>query len=87
MATDLCSVLPVDSVSALSGLLQVPIPEPLRSGMVALAFSDFALTYGLEHMLRAAFPASTPPKKGYQAILNKKSNRQRHLNHSAKKQH
>eukprot|EP00891_Asterochloris_glomerata_P000411 jgi/Astpho2/411/Aster-03461 len=65
----------------------VPIPEPLRSGMVALAFSDFALTYGLEHMLRAAFPASTPPKKGYQAILNKKSNRQRHLNHSAKKQH
>ena len=55
--------------------------------MVALAFSDFALTYGLEHVLRAAFPASTPPKKGYQAILHKKSNRRVHLNHSAKKQH
>jgi hypothetical protein len=48
--------------------LQVPIPEPLRSGIVILSCIDFAICLSWERMLRYSFPAKIPPQKGYMAF-------------------
>ena len=49
-------------------LMQVPIPEPLRSGIVILSCIDFGVCLGWERMLRYSFPARIPPQKGYMAF-------------------
>lgn len=48
--------------------VQVPIPEPLRSGIVVLSCLDFLVCLGWETMLRYTFPAKIPPQKGYMAF-------------------
>ena len=49
-------------------VVQVSIPEPLRSGIVVLSCIDFAICLSWERMLRHAFPAKIPPQKGYMAF-------------------
>lgn len=49
-------------------MLQVPIPEPLRSSIVVLSCIDFAVCLSWERMLRYSFPARIPPQKGYMAF-------------------
>lgn len=49
-------------------LVQVPIPEPLRSGIVVLSCIDFTVCLGWERFLRHTFPAKIPPQKGYMAF-------------------
>lgn len=49
-------------------LVQVPIPEPLRSGIVVLSCIDFIVCLGWERCLRYKFPAKIPPQKGYMAF-------------------
>lgn len=48
--------------------VQVPIPEPLRSGIVVLSCIDFIVCLGWERFLRFKFPAKIPPQKGYMAF-------------------
>ena len=48
--------------------MQVPIPEPLRSGIVVLSCLDFIVCLGWERMLRFTFPAKIPPQKGFMAF-------------------
>ena len=49
-------------------LVQVPIPEPLRTGIVVLSCVDFIVCLGWERFLRYRFPAKIPPQKGYMAF-------------------
>ena len=49
-------------------LSQVPIPEPLRTGIVVLSVVDFVVCLAWERWLRHTFPAKIPPQKGYMAF-------------------
>ncbi|EFJ41014.1 hypothetical protein VOLCADRAFT_107850 [Volvox carteri f. nagariensis] len=45
----------------------VPIPHHIKVQLVGLSFGAFLLTWHLERILRALFPAPVPPPKGYQS--------------------
>ncbi|GLC43701.1 hypothetical protein PLESTB_000409700 [Pleodorina starrii] len=45
----------------------VTIPQHIKVQLVGLSFGAFLLTWHLERILRALFPAPVPPTKGYQS--------------------
>ncbi|GIL88698.1 hypothetical protein Vretimale_17282 [Volvox reticuliferus] len=47
----------------------VPIPQHIKVRLVGLSFGAFLLTWHLERILRALFPAPVPPPKGYQCYV------------------
>ena len=50
------------------GTVQVSVPPMLGYQIVGLGLATFAVTYGWDHLLRMAFPAPSPPQKGYLAF-------------------
>lgn len=63
-----CLVIIYDVMGIGTAFSLVPIPEPLRSGIVVLSCIDFAVCLSWERMLRYSFPAKIPPQKGYMAF-------------------
>lgn len=47
--------------------MQVSVPPMLGYQIVGLGLATFVVTYGWDHLLRVAFPAPSPPQKGYLA--------------------
>ncbi len=74
--------------SGCAGDVQVSVPPMLGYKIVGLGLATFAVTFAWDHVLRAAFPAPSPPQKGYLAfkkelaVLKKQEARQQRRPHA-----
>lgn len=48
--------------------VQVSVPPALGYQIVGLGLATFGATFVWDHLLRVAFPAPSPPQKGYLAF-------------------
>ncbi|CAL8460618.1 g147 [Coccomyxa elongata] len=63
------AVLSLDLIPELTKMVSlVSVPPMLGYQIVGLGLATFAVTYGWDHLLRVAFPAPSPPQKGYLAF-------------------